>query len=252
MDSKGAIARLPNSALPHQKRDPEVFLSRIAIVAEGPTELGFVDFLLRRAIDKELLDLGIWITDGCGNDSALKLLEDLVDIGLEFAGFADDEGRSPTKWAAVQNKLGKLLFRWPTGCLEENIIKLVPASRLEDFIKEPDGDSGVRRQTLAERLGIERKEFSFIKAAAPDLTKLIIDAATGAIPESKKNAEKGDKRTLKKHAEKWFKSAEGGANSRRKSSSSASGLSLKNSSYRSLMPYGLRFHFLRSLTCHHE
>jgi putative ATP-dependent endonuclease of OLD family len=210
VDSKGAIGRLPESIISHRKRDPEIFLSRITIVAEGPTELGFVDFLLRRGIDKELLDLGIWITDGGGNDSALKMLEDLTDSGLEFAGFADEEGRYPNKWAAVQKKLGKLLFRWPTGCLEENIIKLIPASRLEDFIKESDGDSGIRRQTLAERLGIDGKEFSSIRTAAPDLTKLIIEAATGAIPESKKNAEKGDKKALKKHAEKWFKSVEGG------------------------------------------
>ena len=210
VDSKGVIGRLPDSAISHQKCDPEMLLSRIAIVAEGPTELGFVDFLLRRAIDKELLDLGIWITDACGNDRALKMLEDLTKSGLQFAGFADHEGRHPARWAAVHERLGNLLFRWPTGCLEENIINLVPVDRLEDFIKEPDGDSGVRRRTLADRLGIDGKEFSTIKAEATDLTKLIIDAATGTIPESKSNAERGEKKDLKKHAEKWFKSAEGG------------------------------------------
>ena len=109
----------------NMRHDPETFLSRIAIVAEGLTEFGFVDFLLRRAIGDDLLDRGIWITDGGGNDSTLTLLEALVDSRLKFAGFADDEGRAPTRWAAVQQKLGPLLLRWPAGSVEENIIKLV-------------------------------------------------------------------------------------------------------------------------------
>jgi putative ATP-dependent endonuclease of OLD family len=156
------------------------------------------------------LDRGIWITDGCGNDHTLKLLEGLTGSGLQFGGFADDEGRDPDKWKAVQQKLGMLLFRWPAGCLEENIIKLIPADRLEDFIKDSDGDSGIRLRTLADRLDIAQKDFPAIKAKAPDLTKLIIEAATGTIPENKKDSDKSEKKVLKKHAEKWFKSEEGG------------------------------------------
>jgi putative ATP-dependent endonuclease of OLD family len=210
MDSKGAIGQLPATAATHLKRDPETFLARIAIIAEGPTEVGFVNFLLRRASGHELLDSGIWITDGCGNDNTLKLLEGLVESGLEFAGFADDERRDPNRWAAVKNKLGDLLFRWPVGCIEENIIKLVPADRLEDFIKDSDGESGVRLRTLAIRLGIEENDFPAIRDKAADLTTLIIEAATGEIPETKKDGDKEDKKALKKHAERWFKSTEGG------------------------------------------
>jgi putative ATP-dependent endonuclease of OLD family len=86
----------------HRKRDPETFLARIAIIAEGPTEVGFIDLLLRWAIDRDLLDCGIWITDGCGNDSTLELLEGLVNSGLRFGGFADNEGRFPERWRTLQ------------------------------------------------------------------------------------------------------------------------------------------------------
>lgn len=210
LDFSGNIGQLPPSVAAHRKRDPETFLSRIAIIAEGASELGFVASLLERAIGNDLLERGIWITDGCGNDNTLKLLEGLVGSGLDFAGFADDEGRAADRWAAVKKKLGKLLFRWPAGCLEENIIKFVPHERLEEFIKDADGDSGVRRRTLADRLEIRDKEFSAITAKATDLTTLIIEAAVGAIPDSKKDADKGETKALKKHAERWFKSVDGG------------------------------------------
>lgn len=151
LDSTGKIGRLPDSVAQHQKRDPETFLARLAIIAEGPTEVGFVTYLLQKAIGTDLLHYGIWVTDGCGNDHTLQLLEGLVGSGLRFGGFADDEGRAAVKWARVQEKLGKLLFRWPTGCIDESIIKLVPAECLEEFIKDPDGDSGERLRTLASR-----------------------------------------------------------------------------------------------------
>lgn len=211
MDSKGDIGRLPASITPHMKRDPETFFARIAVVAEGESEVGFVRDLLERAIDSDLLKHGVWVTDGGGNDSTLQLLEGLVGSGLAFAGFADNEDRSPQKWAAIQGKLGKLLFRWPDGCLEKNIIELVPEDRLEEFIKDSEGNSGMRLRTLAERLDIiDEKDFSVIKAKAPDLRKLIIEAATGAIPKEKMDVARGDKKRLKSHASTWFKSVGGG------------------------------------------
>jgi len=210
LDVQGSIGRLPGSINSHLKKDPEAFLARIAIVAEGKTEVGFIAYLLERAISSDFLSSGIWITDGDGNDNTLQLLEGLTKGGLHFAGFADNEGSAPDKWAAVQERLGNLLFRWAVGCLEENIIKLVPTDRLEEFIKDPDGNSGDRLRTLAIRLGIDEKEFSAIKTKAPDLQKLIIEAATGVIPEEKKSVDKEKKKELKKHVQHWFKSVEGG------------------------------------------
>jgi putative ATP-dependent endonuclease of OLD family len=210
VDFKGEIGQLPSSVASHMKRDPETFLSRIAIVVEGSTESGFVDFLLRRAIGDDLLERGIWITEGGGNDKTLELLEGMVESRLKFAGFADNEGRGPTRWAEVKEKLGPLLFRWPVGCTEENIIKLLPSERLEEFIKDSNGESGSRLRTLSDRLGIDQKDFPSIKAQAPDLMKLIIEAATGAIPIEMKEARNEIRKAWSKHSKVWFKSLEGG------------------------------------------
>lgn len=210
MDYKGKIGELKDGVAPLRKQDPETFLSRIAIITEGVTEFGFVEYLLERAIKENRLDLGIRITDGGGNDRILTLLEGLADSGLRFAGFADDEGRSPNKWAGVKEKLGDLLFRWHSGCLEENIINLVPDDRLEDFVKDEDGESGDRLRTLAVRLGIKEKSFSAIRAKAENLKSLIIEAASGVVPEDKNNDTSSDPKALKKHGQQWFKSLKGG------------------------------------------
>ena len=206
----GVIGELPDSVAVHRKRDPEAFLARITIVAEGPTEIGFVASLLKRAIGDDLTQRGIWITDGGGNDTTLQLLEALVDSGVVFAGFADNEGTAQGKWARVETRLKELLFRWSEGCLEENVIKLVPKDRLEEFIRDQNGRPGDRLRTLAVRLDIVDKDYSTINATSADLTNLIIEAATGAIPDDKKSLDKGKKKALTKHAQRWFKSVEGG------------------------------------------
>lgn len=42
LDSAGSIGALPRDKIgPQQKRDPETFLARVAVIAEGPTEVGF-------------------------------------------------------------------------------------------------------------------------------------------------------------------------------------------------------------------
>lgn len=207
LDAEGTVGRLSGSITSHLKKDPETFLARIAIVAEGKTEMGFVGYLLERVISTDYLSLGIWITDGGGNENTLQLLEGLTESGLQFSGFADNEERYPDNWAVLHEKLGGLLFRWPTGNLEKNIIKLIPIERLEEFIKDPEGDSGERLRTLADRLGISEKEFIVIKEKAPDLGRLIIEAATGFIPIG---TPQDRKKEFKKHSEKWFKSKEGG------------------------------------------
>lgn len=210
MDLAGVIGGVPATLAQHQARDPEAFLAKLTIVAEGPTEIGFVRYLLERALKVDLVSCGVWITNAEGNDSALTLLEGLSASGLQFAAFADDEGRCPGKWAAVKGKLGDLCFRWTTGCLEENVIQFVEQDQFESFIADVDGDSGDRRRTLAERLGIQEKDFKTIAGKASDLTKLVIEAATGVVPDGYKETEAGGKKSLKKHERHWFKSVAGG------------------------------------------
>jgi putative ATP-dependent endonuclease of OLD family len=217
LDAKGKIGALPTRPAVGWKVEAEAFLARLAIIAEGQTEIGFVRYVLERELDANLSDYGIFIADGHGNDSTLSLLEALVQSGLTFGGFADNEARDETRWTRVKQRLGDLLFRWSSGCLEENIIKLVPPDRLEEFITDDDGDSGFRLRTLADRLGTGGdKAFSTICAKAKNLPQLIIDAATGAIPAEMKDAEKSQTKAWKKHSQCWFKSIAGGVELGRK------------------------------------
>ena len=191
--------------------DPGAFLSRLSVVVEGATEVGFVGALLERAFESPLDALGVHVCNGGANETTLDLLEALIEGGLRFAGFADQEGKHPTRWQAVSDELGPLLFRWPSGCIEENVIGTVPAEKLEALLIDPeDEENGIRRRILADRLGIEAKDFSNIASTAGDgLRGLIIQAATGHVPPGK-SAERSDRREYQKHAQQWFKTEAGG------------------------------------------
>lgn len=225
VDAKGTIGELPRSKILRQQgRDPETFLARLTIVAEGAGEKGCVRFLLDRALPGFLHDRGIWVTEGSGHESSLELLEALAAGGLQFGGFVDNEGHLPQRWRALKEKLGSLMFQWTTGCLEENIINAVADEDLERFIIDPDdGYTGDRLRTLADRLGIAQKDFATIKSTAPDLRRLIMEAALGRIPTDKTGASDTEKKVLKRHDRCWFKSFDGGRELGRKCSTSEHG-----------------------------
>lgn len=208
LDAKGNLERLPNEKIKrHLKSDPETFLARLAVVCEGATECGFTSVLLERAIG-DFLDYGVWITDGGGNDSTRDLLDALADGGLTFAGMVDNEGRGSGRWERIKKVVGDLLIQWPDGCLEEHVIPLFDRSVLPQLIADLSGErTGERLRTLAARLEIADADWSSIEAyAGEQLVRLIIEAATGKVPE-KFAARKGE---FKAHARVWFKSIEGG------------------------------------------
>ena len=139
VDYEGRIGSLePAKIARHRKSDPETFLARLTVVTEGATELGFVTALLERALGSSLEQYGVHASDGGGHETTLNLLEALADAGLRFGGFADDEGgKHPTRWKKVAERLDKLLFRWTSGCLEENIIGTLPDDKLEALLVDP-------------------------------------------------------------------------------------------------------------------
>jgi putative ATP-dependent endonuclease of OLD family len=211
VDHTGQIGLLDPSKTARQRTtDPETFLARLTIVAEGATEFGFVSTLLEKALGSSLEQHGVHVSDGEGHQSTLDLLEALADGGLHFGGFADDEGQHPTRWQKVSEKLGELLFRWPSGCLEENIMHAVPADKLEALLTDPEDEkTGMRLRTLADRLGIEQKDFESIRTkAGPGLKDLILAAMLGTVPDDSLPAP--EKKRYRSHAQTWFKSAEGG------------------------------------------
>ncbi len=143
-----------------------------------------------------------------GTRPTLGILEALAAGGLRFGGFADDEDKHPTRWASLHTKLGALLFRWPSLCIEENILDVVPDDKLEAFITDPVGEkTGVRLRILADRLGITDKDFAALKAkAGTDFKARIVEAALGTVPTGKES----EKNEYKAHASRWFKSVDGG------------------------------------------
>tara|TARA_R110000868_G_scaffold43192_2_gene145731 strand:- start:3329 stop:5101 length:1773 start_codon:yes stop_codon:yes gene_type:complete len=213
LDHAGNIGHLPREKIARQQdRDPETFLSRLAIIAEGPTEIGFLSHILERAIDGDLADHGLRVCDGQGNESTLGLLEAMAEAKLIFAGFADDEGKFAGRWATLKTTMGSSLFRWDAGCTEENVLAAIDDADLPRLITDADADvQAERRITLANRLGIEDRSLEAIVAgtsgATPTLQELIVAAATG----NKEGAPDADlEKTWKKHGQRWFKSETGG------------------------------------------
>ena len=106
IDHAGEIGQLASAAITkHRKTDPETFLARLAVVAEGSTEFGFVSALLEKAFGSPLKKYGVHVTDGGGHEATLGLLEALAGGGLLFGGFADEEGQYPTRWQNLAQKL---------------------------------------------------------------------------------------------------------------------------------------------------
>ena len=209
VDHTGQIGPLDATKIAkHRKTDPEAFLSRLAVVAEGATELGFTTAILERAFGSVLEQHGVHVSDGGGHETTLGILEALAGGGLRFGGFADEEGKHPARWAKLHTKLGGLLFRWPSLCIEENIIAVVPDDKLEAFITDPTGEkTGIRLRTLADRLSIADKDFAALRAkAGTDFKARIVEAVLGAVPTGKES----EKNEYKVHAGRWFKSVDGG------------------------------------------
>lgn len=210
VDHTGKIGPLDAKKIArHRVNDPHTFLSRLAIVAEGATEVGFVSTLLEAALGVSLDRHGVYISDGGGHDNTLDVLQALAEGGLRFGGFADDEGKFPERWKKLETALGPLLFRWRSGCIEENIVHAVPDEKLEAFLTDPAGeDTGSRLRTLADRLGMTGAINSalVVEKAGPNLKDLMIKAATGFVPEDKAD----QKKQYRGHAQTWFKSLRGG------------------------------------------
>lgn len=213
LDQAGNIGPLPRDKIARQQeRDPLTFLSRLAIVAEGPTEIGFLSCLLKHAVEGDILDHGLSVCNGEGNAESLKVLEALAGAGVVFGGFVDNEAESIGRWAALKTKMGDLLFQWESGCTEENVIAQITEPRLVELITAARADvAAERRATLATRLDIEDTSMEAIQAAlqqsSSTLRELIVAAATGNTDDA---PSEDIKKTWKKHGKRWFKSEQGG------------------------------------------
>ncbi len=213
MDSSGRLGALPPGFVEkQQKNDPETFLARVAVIAEGVTEVGFLNHLLTLALGCPPQDYGIRVCNGQGNDHTEKLLTALDQAGLKFAGLADNEGVRAGSWDALKKKLGDLLLQWEEGCTEEAVISAIPACQIPNLIGlGAEDEAGTRMQHLKVRSGADERTLVSICAAlestGKSMKQLVIEAASG----NTDDAPEGDKKAWKKHASSWFKSEAGGA-----------------------------------------
>lgn len=210
MDQTGGLGQLTGTKVAKLRAtDPDAFLARLTVVAEGITEVGFVRWLLTKALASDLQPLGFHVADGGGHDTTIELLESLSKGGMQFGGFVDDENRHPTRWAEVQKKLGPLLFRWKSGDIESNLVDALADDKIEAFITDPEDEkTGRRLRSLAIRLKIDSKDFTSIKAkAGVELKRIIREAAGGTVPDGTPETEK---KTYSKQSQDWFKTERGG------------------------------------------
>lgn len=210
MDQAGNLGQLSGTKVAKLRSDdPDAFLARLTVVAEGVTEVGFAKSLLMQALGSELQPLGFHVADGGGHDTTIELLKSLSKAGMKFGGFADEEGRHSGGWDEVKGRLGQLLFRWKAGDIESNIVDALADDRIEAFITDPEDDkTGRRLRSLAMRLKIEQKDFASIKAkAGAELKRFIKEAAGGKVPEGTPDAEK---KAYSKQSQEWFKTERGG------------------------------------------
>lgn len=213
LDPTGNIGALPREKTGKQKeRDPETFLCRFAVIAEGQTEKDFVSYLLERAIEGELLDHGLRVCHVQGNEATLNLLEAMASARLCFGGFVDNEAKFPGRWTALRNSMGDTIFQWSAGSTDQNVIAQIPSHKLTTLLTgvEP-GLSARRLFTLAEWLGIPDRSLEAIEAKAVAdgvaLHDLIIAAATGSTDRAPDDAAA---KLWRRHGSAWFKTERGG------------------------------------------
>jgi putative ATP-dependent endonuclease of the OLD family len=214
LDAAGSLGKLDQAKInSQQKRDPETFLSKVAVVVEGETELGFVSIILEKLFNGTPLSAGTRVCLGQGDAQLLGLLEELSKSGIRFCGFADSDGEKTGHWDQLKQEMGDRLFRWPDGCIETNVLNLLPDEYMELLFKDSDGDwNGNRLRTIAERLGIDDKSFEAIsielEQRSESLLNLIIAASTGSCADLSET-DKSTRKSWKKHARNWFKKGDG-------------------------------------------
>lgn len=212
MDANGKIGALKSELVQkQQKNDPETFLARMAVIAEGVTEVGFLGLLLQRALGRDPLDCGIRVCNGQGNDNTCLLLKALDKSGLQFAGLADNEGKRVGTWQDLKDSMGNRLVQWDEGCTEEAVISAIPDAQIPLLIGETGDDFfGTRLNHLMVRAGSDERTLTSVQVALAGtdktLKQFVIEAASGDTD----GATDDEKKAWKSHSSSWFKTERGG------------------------------------------
>ena len=114
--------------------------------------------LLEKAFGSSLQKHGVHVTDGGGHVRTLGLLEALASGGLRFGGFADDEGKHPTRWQSSRRSSTNCSFAGNPDVSSKTSSAIVPEDKLEALLTDPEDEkTGMRLRTLADGLESRRR-----------------------------------------------------------------------------------------------
>ncbi len=174
LDSQGSIGALPRDKIgPQQKRDPETFLARVAVIAEGPTEVGFLQYLLEKAFEGNPLDHGVRVCDGQGNGATLDLLETLASSGLLFAGLSTGHGNPEALAQSVTTFMGSVAAGFSPSSHGDRLLQEVRTGAARPTTGKPANIQEVARCLL------NNPSHTGVSDALAKIAALVKDTATG-------------------------------------------------------------------------
>ncbi|MAW60671.1 MAG: OLD family endonuclease [Planctomycetes bacterium] len=207
MDAKGTLAELPRDKFDSKtvRWYPETFFSRLAVVCEGYTEMGFIGALLDEMVSEGVEAHGIFLTCGFGNQQARELLNTLAVAGIKASGLVDNEGDSPGRWARLKEQLGGLLYQWPEGETERNVVAALEIPQLQSLLTD---EEGLPRTDRIKHVNVRLESSGFTgtweSAELQGLREAIVRSST------KDRSDGTSKEEAKSQERAWFKSEIGG------------------------------------------
>jgi putative ATP-dependent endonuclease of OLD family len=109
----------------------EALFSKLPVVCEGATEVGFASRLLEHRLGAGFSCRGLYCLDAGGHFKALPICEALLAAGFPLTAVVDDEGKKGGGWAKIGTSAA--LLRWDGGaCLESAVLSSMPDLTLQE------------------------------------------------------------------------------------------------------------------------
>lgn len=196
-DGASAIRFNGNHVARLLRDDPPAFFAPLPIFCEGPTEIGLLDILLRRVLERPLDGAGVYLIDGEGQPNVLNMIQAFTAAGVTCAGFLDNEDFD----SGIRRRLAEqcTLFVWEGVVnIEHAVARYLPREQLPKILEWAEDAKDIPQRQLGDQivalLGGRTRDFDELCDAHGEAT--VRDAVYRAM-------------TPKKGA--WFKSSKGGA-----------------------------------------
>jgi putative ATP-dependent endonuclease of OLD family len=133
------------------KDDPEAFLSRVPIICEGATEMGFIDELLPVSLGKPLERYGVHPVNGRGQPNVLTVIEAFIQAGMTCCAVLDNEPTHTGRRAAIERECVAFIWR-DVANVEDAVCKWLPIDRLFDLLPLAVEASGTAMRHLEDQI----------------------------------------------------------------------------------------------------